>query len=77
VDQLWLWVSFNASVLAMLAVGLGVFHRSAHKVSVKEAAAWSAVWVALALSFNGGIYYCWWLRGDSWLGDDKLCSLSF
>ena len=56
-DQVWLWVGFNAFVLAMLAIDLGVFHRSAHEVSVKEAAIWSAVWVALALGFNYGIYH--------------------
>src|SRR3954470_17247197 len=41
----------------MLAIDLGVFHRSAHEVSVKEAVIWSAVWVALALGFNYGIYH--------------------
>ena len=56
-DQVWLWVGFNFFVLAMLAIDLGVFHRSAHEVSVKEAAIWSAVWVALALGFNYGIYH--------------------
>src|SRR3954466_7730810 len=40
----------------MLAIDLGVFHRNAHEVSVKEAATWSAVWVALALLFNLGVY---------------------
>jgi tellurite resistance protein TerC len=57
VDQLWLWVGFNAFVLAMLALDLGVFHRRAHEVSMREAAAWSAVWVALALGFGGGVYH--------------------
>jgi tellurite resistance protein TerC len=61
VDQLWLWVGFNAFVLAMLTLDLGVFHRRAHEVSVKEAATWSAVWVALALGFNYGIYH---FRGE-------------
>src|SRR4051794_7763842 len=41
----------------MLALDLGVFHRSAHAVSIREAAAWSAVWVALALGFAGGVYH--------------------
>ena len=59
--SLGLWVGFNAFVLAMLAIDLGVFHRSAHEVSVKEAAIWSAVWVALALGFNYGIYH---FRGE-------------
>src|SRR3954451_10489449 len=40
----------------MLAIDLGVFHRSAHEVSVKEAAIWSTVCVALALGFSYGIY---------------------
>jgi tellurite resistance protein TerC len=41
VDSIWLWVGFNVFVLAMLALDLGVFHRSAHTVSAKEAAVWS------------------------------------
>ena len=48
----WMWTGFLAFVLAMLALDLGVFHRQAHKVSVKEAAVWSVVWVACALAFN-------------------------
>jgi tellurite resistance protein TerC len=57
VDQLWLWVGFNLFVLAMLALDLGVFHKDAHVVSLREAGAWSAVWVTLALAFNYGIYH--------------------
>ena len=56
-DQLWLWVGFNVFVLAMLALDLGVFHRQAHAVSVKEAGLWSVAWIALALTFNYGIYH--------------------
>ncbi len=55
--QIWTWIGFNAFVLAMLAVDLGIFHRKAHQVSVREAAAWTAVWISLALLFNVGIYY--------------------
>ena len=40
----------------MLMLDLGVFHRKAHEVGVREAAIWSAVWVALALLFNVGVY---------------------
>jgi tellurite resistance protein TerC len=56
-DQLWLYVGFNVFVLAMLALDLGVFHKEAHVVSMKEAAGWSALWVTLALVFNAGIYH--------------------
>ena len=40
----------------MLALDLGVFNRKAHAVTVKEAGAWTAVWVSLALAFNVGLY---------------------
>ena len=40
----------------MLALDLGVFNRKAHAVTVKEAGAWTAVWVSLALLFNVGLY---------------------
>jgi tellurite resistance protein TerC len=52
-----LWIGFNVFVLAMLALDLGVFHRQAHVVKVKEALIWSAVWIALALLFNLGVYF--------------------
>jgi tellurite resistance protein TerC len=55
--SLWLWAGFNLFILAMLALDLGVFHRKSHEVSLKEATAWSAVWVALALLFNAGLYF--------------------
>lgn len=51
-----LWAGFIVFVLAMLAIDLGVFHRKAHEVSLKEAAAWSAVWVAFAAVFNVCVY---------------------
>lgn len=54
--SIWLWIGFNGFVLAMLAVDLGVFHRHAHTVSLKEALSWSLVWIALALVFNAGLY---------------------
>jgi tellurite resistance protein TerC len=43
---------FGAIVLVMMALDLGVFHRKAHDVSVREALSWTAVWIALALGFN-------------------------
>jgi tellurite resistance protein TerC len=49
-------VGFNAFVLLMLALDLGVFHRRAHEVKLKEAAAWSAVWVTVAMLFNVAVY---------------------
>ena len=57
--SIWFWVAFNAFVLLMLALDLGVFHRKAHDVSLREASIWSAVWVALALAFAGAVH-AWW-----------------
>ena len=58
-DRIFLWIGFNLFVLGMLALDLGVFHRKAHSVSIKEATTWSVVWVSLAMIFNLGIYYAW------------------
>jgi len=52
-----LWAGFILFVLAMLAIDLGVFHKNAHEVSLKEAGTWSAVWVTLAAVFNVGVYH--------------------
>src|SRR5512147_2383205 len=54
--SIWWWIGFNLFVLAMLALDLGVFHRRAHVVTMREAAIWSAVWVGIALAFNAGLY---------------------
>jgi TerC family integral membrane protein len=47
-----LWLGFTGFVLVLLALDLGVFHRKAHEVSIREALAWSGIWVGLALGFN-------------------------
>jgi tellurite resistance protein TerC len=57
VSRFWLFVAFNIGVLLMLALDLGVFNRKAHVASVKEAATWSAVWIALSLGFAGVIWH--------------------
>lgn len=55
--SIWMWVGFNLLVFVMLALDLGVFHRKAHAVSLKEATIWSAVWISLALLFNAAIWF--------------------
>ena len=54
--NIWFWILFNAFVLGMLALDLGVFHRHAHVIRAREAAIWTAVWVSLALTFALGLY---------------------
>ena len=61
VEYWWFYFGFTGLVLLLLALDLGVFHRQAHEVSVREAAIWSVVWVALALGFNVLLYqYALW-----------------
>jgi tellurite resistance protein TerC len=55
-EVLW-WVAFNIFVIAMLALDLGVFHRKAHVIHIKEALGWSIAWILLSLLFNLGIYF--------------------
>ncbi|MEO8540770.1 MAG: TerC family protein [bacterium] len=50
------WALFLAFVAGMLALDLGVFHKNAHDVSRREALAWSAAWIGLAIVFNAGVY---------------------
>src|ERR671927_1647669 len=60
-DYWWFYLGFTGFVLLLLALDLGVFHREAHEVSFREAATWSAVWVALALAFDFLLYrYALW-----------------
>ena len=53
----WFYAGFTLFVLAMLALDLGVFHKKSHVVSFKESAAWTTVWISLALLFNVGFYF--------------------
>jgi tellurite resistance protein TerC len=55
-DDLYLWIGFSAVVLLLLVLDLGVFHRSAHTIRLREAAAWTVVWVAMAMGFCGALY---------------------
>ncbi len=60
----WLYLAFMLGVVAILFIDLGVFHREAHVVSIKEAGLWVSVWVSLALLFNLGLYqYSLWKFG--------------
>ena len=65
-QQTLAWIGFHVFILFMLALDLGLVRRKAREVSLKEALAWSAVWISLAMVFNGFIYY--------WLGSEKALS---
>jgi tellurite resistance protein TerC len=56
-DYWWFYAGFTLFVLVLLSLDLGVFHRKAHTVSFREAAAWTTVWISLALTFNVLLYF--------------------
>ncbi len=58
--QVALWVALGILIVGMLALDLFVFHRDAHEVSVREAALFSGVWIALGLGFGALVFL---LRG--------------
>jgi tellurite resistance protein TerC len=60
----WAWAGFFGFVLVMLAADLFLFGgRVAHKVTLREAAAWSLAWIGLAFAFTFGLW--WYLAGVS------------
>jgi tellurite resistance protein TerC len=63
--MIWMWAGFILFVLLMLALDLGVFHRRARVVSIREALGWSGVWVGLGLAFSVFVYFGYEHR---WLG---------
>ncbi len=56
---------FLAIVVGFLALDLGVFHREAKEISIKEAASWSVVWVTMGLLFAIVVYFGY---EKHWLG---------
>jgi tellurite resistance protein TerC len=55
--SIFFWIGFHLFIFIMLALDLGVFHKNTHKVPVKEAVVWSAVWISLALLFNLFVFF--------------------
>jgi len=62
--SLTLWVGFNLLVLLMLALDLGLLHKKAKAISLKEATLWSILWVLIALAFNGSMLYWYGPPGE-------------
>lgn len=61
----WLYAGFVALICLLLSLDLGVFHRQAHIVGMKEAVTWTIVWVVAALVFNVWVYFAY---EGHWLG---------
>ena len=62
-QQRMLWIGFILLVFLMLALDLGIFHRKAHVIKIKESLFLSVFWISIAIMFNIGIYF--WLGPQS------------
>ncbi len=63
--RIWAYVIFIAIVLGFLALDLGVFHRDAHEVTIKEATIWSVIWLTCGVAFSALVYFSY---NNHWLG---------
>jgi tellurite resistance protein TerC len=71
--EFYVLVGFHVFIILVLALDLGVLQRRAHVVSLREAAAWSAVWIGLSLAFAAGIWRFWgaWHPDEAHKGADR------
>ena len=63
--KIWAYVGFIGLVFVFLALDLGVFHRDAHEVSMKESLVWSAIWLTCGISFSAFVFFAY---ENHWLG---------
>ena len=63
---MFVWIIFLATIFAFLALDLGVFNKTPHIISSKEAGIWTGVWVTLSFLFSGVIY---WLYSDGYIAN--------
>jgi len=50
-----LWIAFNLFILVAIALDLRVLHRKPHKVGLREAGLWTAIWIAVSMLFGAGV----------------------
>lgn len=60
------WISFLTLIILFLALDLGVFNKTPHIISSKEAGVWTGVWVTLSFAFSGVIY---WLYDNEYIAN--------
>jgi tellurite resistance protein TerC len=60
------WISFFIVILIFLTLDLGVFNKTPHIISTKEASKWTSIWVTLSFLFSGVIY---WIYDNSYIAN--------
>ncbi len=51
------WIVFIISILSFLALDLGVFNKTPHQITSKEAGIWTSIWIVLSIIFSVVIYW--------------------
>lgn len=59
---LWMWLAFLTFIAALLLLDLGVLHRKAHEIGVRESLKMSAFYIGLGVAFSGWV---WHLLGEA------------
>ncbi len=62
---IFIWAGFIVLVFLLLALDLGILNRKDHVIGTREALAWTALWVTVAMLFNVAIYF---MYEQHWLG---------
>lgn len=62
-QPVWLWLTFLATVLALLALDLGILNRGAREISVQRSLVLSSLYIGLGLAFGGFVW--WWLGAQA------------
>ncbi|KAA0234272.1 MAG: putative membrane-bound redox modulator Alx [Acidimicrobiales bacterium] len=62
----WAWPAVIGFIVGMLVLDLVVFHKEAHAVTMREAATWSAVWIACGVGFG---LIVWMIGGGAAAGE--------
>lgn len=73
------WIIFIAAILFFLALDLGVFNKTPHIISSKEAGIWTGIWVTISFLFSGVIY---WIYSNGYIDNPSnltptLASMKF
>jgi tellurite resistance protein TerC len=71
----WVWLAFLGAVLAILAFDLGVLHKEAHEIDVKESLWMSALYIGLGLLWAVAVWFVYYAYGSEKAIDPQIANL--
>jgi tellurite resistance protein TerC len=71
----WVWLGFITVVLLILAFDLGVLHREAHEIDVRESLWLSALYIGLGLAWSVAVWWIYWQYGGDQAIDPQIAGL--